>query len=229
MVKKILSLLGIGVYRLSTYKRNKEGWIREKNFNTVLDVGANLGQFAIEMRSILPNARIISFEPIPECFENLLLLSKKDKKMDCYQFAVGERDEKLYLNINDSKATSSFFKSSEYLKDNFPFTKTSKVLEVDVKKLDSINLNLTPPVLLKIDVQGYEKAVLCGALNLLKQVDTILVEVSYIELYKNQPLFDDIYHILIENNFIYAGNYDQIYSPKSGRILQGDGIFFKKN
>lgn len=229
MIKKILNLLGIGVYRMSIHKRNKEGWIKEKGFNTVIDVGANVGQFAREIRSILPNARIISFEPIPECFEKILILSKKDQKMECYRYAIGEKDEKLSLNINESDATSSFFKSSEYLKSNFPFTKTNKVSEVDVKKLDSIGLDLIPPVLFKIDVQGYEKHVLLGALNSLRHVDTILVEVSYVELYQNQPLFDDIYKILIENDFVYAGNHDQIYSPKNGRILQGDSIFFKKN
>ena len=39
---------------------------------TVLDVGANTGQFALEIHKILPQAMIYSFEPLKDCYEQLM-------------------------------------------------------------------------------------------------------------------------------------------------------------
>ena len=35
-------------------------------YNTIVDVGANKGQFALASREWAPNSRIISFEPLPQ-------------------------------------------------------------------------------------------------------------------------------------------------------------------
>jgi FkbM family methyltransferase len=229
LIKKVLALTGVGVYRLSIQKRNREAWMIEKNYRTVIDIGANVGQFATEIRAILPNTKIISFEPLPDCFSKLKEIAANDKNMFCFNFAIGENNEVLSLNINQSSATSSLLRSSNYLKNNFPESDTVDTIQVPVKTLDSLNLELNEPTLLKIDVQGYEKSVLKGALKSLPFIDTVLVELSFFELYEGQPLFDEVYAILKENNFVYVGNYDQIHSPINGLVLQSDSIFFRKN
>jgi hypothetical protein len=91
------------------------------------------------------------------------------------------------------------------------------------------SITLEKPVLLKIDVQGYEAHLLNGAKNFIKSVDCILIELSLEELYKGQPLFNDIYTMLNNEGFTYAGNFDQQISKKNGRILQVDAIFIRKN
>ena len=48
------------------------------------------------------------------------------------------------------------------------------------------------------------------------------------ELYKGQKLFDDIYRILVDFGFVYRGNYEQLFNPHDGRVLQVDGIFVRK-
>jgi len=151
-----------------------------------------------------------------------------DTNFYCYKYAIGRSDSIATMNVNESTATSSLFNSSSYLKENFSVASTLNTIEVPVKKLDSLDLLLEGPVLLKIDVQGYEQEVLLGAVNTLKNIDTILVELSFAELYEKQPLFEDIYALLKSNGFVYAGNYDQINSPINGLVLQADGIFFKQ-
>lgn len=80
-------------------------------------------------------------------------------------------------------------------------------------------------ILLKIDVQGYEYEVLRGAEVTLANVDTIIVETSYRQLYLHQPLFDDIYLFLRERGFVFSGILEQILNPVNGEVLQSDSIF----
>jgi hypothetical protein len=82
---------------------------------------------------------------------------------------------------------------------------------------------------LKIDVQGYELNVLRGAEKTLIDVDIILIETSFYELYKNQPLFKDIYDFLSNRGFDYYGSFEQLYDLRDGRILQADSIFISNS
>ena len=88
-------------------------------------------------------------------------------------------------------------------------------------------MHLLPPILLKIDVQGYEDQVILGATRIMQQVDSIMIEMSFQPLYQGQPLFDEIYQLLISKGFTFAGNMDGLFSPLDGSILQSDGIFIR--
>lgn len=78
---------------------------------------------------------------------------------------------------------------------------------------------------MKIDVQGYEKNDIMGATKLFNRIGTILIEVSYVELYKNQHLFDDIYKLLYMNDFRYMGNFEQAISKINGIPIYSNAIF----
>jgi len=79
--------------------------------------------------------------------------------------------------------------------------------------------------LLKIDVQGLEKQVLDGGKETIKKVKVIIIETSYISLYKDQPLFDDVHDQLAKVGFRFHGNLGQLLHPTDGSILQGDSVF----
>jgi hypothetical protein len=98
---------------------------------------------------------------------------------------------------------------------------------VDVDQLDSIHANVykSGNLLIKIDVQGFEKSVLSGAKNLISDATLIIVETSFRVLYEGQALFAEIYQMLVEAGFVYIGSQDQLYSPLDGSILQQDAIF----
>jgi hypothetical protein len=86
-------------------------------------------------------------------------------------------------------------------------------------------LDLQSRVLLKIDVQGYDFEVLKGAQELLAQVDYVIVEIGVQLLYEQQASFEEIYDYLRGLDFIYAGDFDQLVSPKDGKVLQIDALF----
>jgi hypothetical protein len=99
-------------------------------------------------------------------------------------------------------------------------------MAVAVRRLDEIlgPEDLVAPVLLKIDVQGSELSVLEGAGSLLTLVHAVLVEASFVELYRGQALADDVWAFLHERGFSCLGIWALTYG-ESGECLQGDFLF----
>ena len=101
--------------------------------------------------------------------------------------------------------------------------------ERQITTLGLNNENLEANILLKIDVQGYEKSVLEGAEELLKNTKVILTEVSFNELYKDQALFNEIIDFLKERGYYLAGIENISQSLKDGTFLQADVFFVRSS
>ena len=205
-------------------------WLKEMNINTVLDIGANEGQFALMIRKLLPQVTICSFEPIPDCYTKLLANFSKDRDFKAFNVAVGDKEETIEMNINDFSPSSSLLEIDDLHVENFKHTANTKKQLIQVKTLDGLRtqIDLAKPYLVKIDTQGYEDKVIRGGQEVLAGADVIFVELSYRSLYKEQTLFDDIYNNLVRLGFQYHGNFEELLSPINGSVLQSDGIFIKR-
>ena len=205
-------------------------WLKEMGITTVLDIGANEGQFALMIRKLLPNTAICSFEPIPVCYNKLLEIFSNDKAFKAFNVAIGDKEEMIEMNINDFSPSSSLLEIDDLHVENFKHTSNSKKQLIPVKTLDSFSaqLNLLKPYMVKIDTQGYEDKVIRGGQHILAGADVVFVELSYKSLYKEQTLFDDIYKALLRLDFEYHGNFEELLSPINGAVLQSDGIFVKR-
>jgi FkbM family methyltransferase len=245
MISKVLSKL----YRLSLaietpilFRVKKRGgistlytqldkkWLHALNIDTILDIGANLGQFTNTALHLLPNAIIYSFEPIPDCFDKLSDSVKNNSNVKTYNIGIGAESGTISFQYNKFSAASSFLESTDKLKDSFPYAGETNSINVSISRLDDIakDLKIGDSLLTKIDVQGYEDKVLAGGEITIKRSKIIIIETSFEKLYEQQPLFDDIYHSLIGWGFSYAGNIDQLEDPNDGRPLQCDAIFIKR-
>ncbi len=91
-VRKIIQKTGFDFHRHYP-QANKMSWFKDENIKTVLDIGANVGQFAKEIREELPNAFIYSFEPLKECFDKLKTMESNDNKFKAFNFAIGDKKE----------------------------------------------------------------------------------------------------------------------------------------
>ncbi len=80
------------------------------------------------------------------------------------------------------------------------------------------------PVLFKIDVQGGELAVLNGALPLFDRLDAIYCELSFVELYQNQPKASNVIAFLSHNGFTLRGVFNISFTKRFGPT-QGDFLF----
>ena len=147
--------------------------------------------------------------------------------MKCFCVALGDKEEMATMNRNEFSPSSSLLKMGDKHREAFPYTERVTNERIKVRKLDRMasELTLKPPVLAKLDVQGFELKVLKGGKRTLSSIDILIVETSFVELYENQPLFDDIYQYLQKNHFRYVGSFGQIPNPVDGAILQSDSIF----
>lgn len=207
-------------------------WFNQLDIHTILDIGANEGQFAGFMNKKIPQADIYSFEPIEKCYNKLKDTFASNDKIKPFNFGIGDANAEVDFYLNDFTPSSSMLKTTSNSETNFPFTKKQSASKVQIKKLDDVveSLNIELNVLVKIDVQGVEDKVIEGGKRFLKEnVSIVFIETSIKKLYENEPSFDQIYKSLINLGFEYMGNLDQLYSPINGEILQVDAIFMKPN
>jgi len=226
-IKKSFHLLGINVQK---YTRPNYGWIYERNIAVVLDIGANTGQYALEISKILPQSTIYSFEPIKKCYDELVINTRK-LNLKPFNFALGEREYETEINVSSHSPSSSLLRMTDLHKNLYSHSKDYTLEKISVKRLDSIapELNISDKnYLVKIDVQGFEDKVILGGNETIKGAQIIQVEMTYQELYKGQPLFDNIYKLLYEMGFEFSGNISQVFNPDNGGLVYSDSIFLRK-
>ncbi len=196
---------------------------------TVVDVGANVGQFALIARRCLPQARILSFEPVPDAADRFARALAGQPDVKLFRTAVGVTRTTLPIHIT-ARADSSSLLTPALQSEVYPGTHEVGVLQVDVAPLDQVIHadDISGPALLKIDVQGYEQQVLEGCETLLQRFCWILAELSFVELYAGQTLAPEVIGWLDCRGFCLDGVYASDMSYKKGRMIQGDFLFRRK-
>lgn len=214
----------------TTYLALNKPWLWSLGIGTVLDIGANSGQFAATIHAMLPKAQLYSFEPLPDCFAQLQTNMKGVSNFTAFNIALGDQVGTLQFERNAFSPSSSFLRMTKVHKTTFPFTRNSHTVDVKIDCLDNIaaTLDICGELMVKIDVQGYEDRVIRGGQKTIERARLIIAETSFETLYDGQPLFDDIYRTLVDRGFVYAGMLDQLNSPRDGRALQADGIFIRR-
>ena len=194
------------------------------SFATVIDVGANKGQFAVYARSRWPKARLICFEPLPEPRAKLVRVTRG--KAEIHDGALGAAPGEGRMHLATRTDSSSLLALGARQKAIYGMEE-SGALHVPIKRLDAcLATPLPQPVLLKIDVQGFELEVLKGATGLLPQIDAAYVEVSYVELYEGQALHEEIERFLIDAGFSLDGRFNT--HVHQGEPVQADLLFRRR-
>ncbi len=203
-------------------------FIAHRNIKTVIDIGANTGQFATLFHRLLPGARIVSLEPLPDCFAELEKNLATIPNARAYPLAVGSKSGKATIHRSAFTPCTSFLQKTTQLDAEFGAGGDVRDIEVDVVTLDEFTgqLDLEDELMIKMDVQGFELEVLKGGLETFKRAALVSTEVCfYPKLYQGQPLFDDIYRALREQGFSYMGNPEQLAGQHDKRIAEADAIF----
>ena len=198
---------------------------------TILDVGANKGQFSAAARSLFPEAVIHSFEPLPRAAEQLRRVSSGDARWFVHEVAVTARNETATLRVNAHSQSSSLLDvGARHLK-AFPTATTVDEIAVSTATLDSLlaSKDLARPVLLKIDTQGTEDQVILGAERTLARVDFVLVELSFVRLYEGDSTWSHVADLLARHDFRLDRPVGLLRDPASREILQFDGLFVRSS
>jgi FkbM family methyltransferase len=197
---------------------------------TVIDVGANVGQFAVAAAKQFPGTRIFSFEPVPATVNELRNTLAGVKDVTIYPLALGESEGEIAFNVNAvSHASSALHVAPAHLEAS-PAAQEIGQISVKVSTLDSVfaDIPLMAPVLLKLDVQGYEASVLRGAVNSLERIDYAILETSFKPMYEGEVLFFDMIAIMKSYGFDFLRPVGWFSNPKTGEILQMDMLFARR-
>ncbi|ABA58003.1 Methyltransferase FkbM [Nitrosococcus oceani ATCC 19707] len=193
---------------------------------TVVDIGANRGQFALAARHCFPGARIVSFEPLPGPAEKFRRVLAGDSRLVLHQVAIGPARGEETIHISAADDSSSLLPITGMQRSLFPGTGEVGTAVVQVAPLSEFlpAEEIEPPALLKLDVQGYELEALKGCEALLSRFSTVYAECSFAELYEGQALTDEVIAWLRDRGFRLSGVYHMSYDGK-GRAIQADFLF----
>ena len=201
--------------------------------NTIFDIGANEGQFGVNLRDFGYKGKIVSFEPLTEAREKLLKTSKNDIHWEVApQAAIGEGNGEIEIHIAGNSESSSLL---EMLETHISAAPNSKYIGneiVPLRKLDTLApdfLDKDSVVFLKIDTQGYEEQVMNGAHELMKNIVGLQLEISLVPLYEGHGLLDEMMQNLKEKGFELWGVSSVFSNPDTAQLLQIDATFFRKS
>lgn len=193
---------------------------------TVIDVGANVGQFALAAHRSFPEAAIFSFEPAPDARKLLIRNLQGIPFATVFPFALGSAEGKIEFHVSKYSHVSSVLDiaPSNY-NPNYRGNALSTIT-VDVTTLDRIVelMDLSEPILLKLDVQGFEAEVLKGATRVLKRVEWVVIESSFEELYVGQPLHSAINALLTSLGYEFVAPVG-FQRGRAGKIIEMDSLY----
>tara|TARA_Y100001958_G_C21144615_1_gene482347 strand:+ start:20 stop:790 length:771 start_codon:yes stop_codon:yes gene_type:complete len=213
------------------YKLFEKKWLLQSNINTIIDIGANIGEFTIIFSGLFPGAEIYAFEPLPACYNQLKANTKGIPTISTFNIGLGSKKSKQNIHKSSWHPASSFREMSTIHKKNYPHSSEYEEIEVTIDTLDNIlqSESLNKNILIKMDVQGFEDEVIKGGVTIFKHAKVIIVEVSFIELYKEEPLFHGIYLLLTSMGFEYKGSLKQSTDKSDDSFLQADCIFINNS
>lgn len=201
--------------------------IRDFRIQTVIDVGANEGQYGCDLRKVGYRSTIISFEPVAAVYEKLIEAAAADPAWSALKLGLADAAGDATINVGGSTAISSLFAMNERLRQALPSSAVVATETIEVARLDEIRevQSARGPIMLKVDVQGAELLVLAGASGILEHVVLIELELSMRELYRGQPLFTAVVDALSQAGFDLMALEPGFRDTVTGEYLQFDGFF----
>lgn len=225
---KLLRLLANGGYRQALTKGvaaavEHEEALAAANIDTIVDIGANKGQFALVANRHWPDATLIAFEPIPAAATKFRAVFDGASNVMLHEFAIGDTAGTAELHLSGRQDSSSLLPIGELQETVFPGTAEVGTIEIPVRRLRDLveDTAVAGEALLKLDVQGFELQALQGCAELLPRFRHVYVECSYIELYEGQALAADVAAYLGEQGFEQTGQFNLV-TTADGTDVQAD-------
>lgn len=206
-------------------------FLRGRDIPLVIDVGANIGQFACNLFRAGYNGRVLSFEPFLDARNELVNMSSSNPRwMVGPPVALGCQSATGLLHIAGNSISSSLLPMEPLQVNAAPHSAELGTVPVDVRRLDDVLTSLgvaEETFFLKLDTQGTEKAILEGSSALFQRIAGIKIELSFVPLYVGQPLFDEVHGFIIARGFEIWDVTPGFRDTRTGRLLQSDFLFLR--
>lgn len=212
------------------YHRRRNRLLKERKVSAVLDIGANTGQYAAQLREEGFRGKIISFEPMPKAFQLLSQRAKKDPNWVVLNYALGDFSGNSTFNEASFDQASSILGFTQEGGELSGQRSETKKYNIRVCRLDEVWESLgvsCETTWVKLDVQGYTAEVLAGMGKLTGQFAGMEVELETLPLYTGQKLLPEVVFNLHQFGFRLAGWEDVFWDEKTDRLLSLNGLFVR--
>jgi len=195
----------------------------------IFDIGANQGQTSRRYRALFQSAQIHAFEPFAEAYDVLARQFRGDSHAICVQQALGAAPERRQLHVYEASVINSLMPFVREAGGFVPMdTSLKKTLDVNVTTLDDYcAVNAIENIdILKMDTQGAELDILCGAKRMLSEgrISIIFSEHIFVPVYDGQAEFHEVLLELARAGFALFDFYSFVYAP-SGQVKWGDALY----
>ena len=233
-VRRAVNRFGIDLHRYRPERSESarlSAMLTHHHVRTVLDVGANEGQFARSLRTAKFAGRIVSFEPLSNAHARLLSASAGNGLWTVApRSAIGDTDGEAEIHIAGNSVSSSLLDMHNRHLTAAADSGYTGAEKVRLARLDTIRAEIpaiASPLFLKIDTQGYEDKVLDGAPDVLRDSVGLQLEMSFVTLYQGQQLFDALLDRVRSAGFSIWAIWPGVCDQTTGRMLQVDVVLFR--
>jgi FkbM family methyltransferase len=209
----------------------------ENNQLIIVDIGAS-GGIDTRWKNLTSSFKCILFEPDPR--EYSILKENSGSNLIVLNSALSDSSKKVEFHLCKKQEVSSIFPPNFDFLNKFPDPERFRVQKNIILNADTLNnqlekIGINEVDFIKIDTQGYELPILQGSFDYLDSAIGMEIEVEFVELYKGQPLFDEV------NGFVKSKGFSLVdlkryywkrkgtrnTTNKKGQLIFGDALYFK--
>jgi FkbM family methyltransferase len=189
--------------------------IERCRIDLVLDVGANVGQFAQGIRRFY-SGEIHSFEPVSSAYERLATTAAHDPAWKVHKIALGNADSTRTIHVAGHTVFSSLLRTNDFGARRFG--EEARAIQdevVVVRRLEGLLDEIIPDfskrrVFLKLDTQGSDLDVFGGLHEKQRSVLALQSEVSLVSIYEGTPHWTECVRTYEDAGFRVAGMFPVI-------------------
>ncbi|HEV2174575.1 MAG TPA: FkbM family methyltransferase [Nitrospira sp.] len=197
---KRLGIIHLGRRRV----RDIVDFLADRKIDTVIDVGANIGQFGQGLRAEGYRGKIVSFEPVASVYQELAKKAASDGYWDAHRCGLGAATGAAQINVSELTVFSSILDMSSTASLHDSRTAVTRTEEIEIRTLDDVTADLTGNIFLKIDAQGYERHVIEGGRQTIGRVLGIQLELPVIRVYEGEWQFHEALKFMSDLGFVPA-------------------------
>jgi FkbM family methyltransferase len=231
LLRRLLRRMGLDVQRyhpLSFPNLRRQRLLAHHRVDLVLDVGANVGQYARKLREHGYAGAIVSFEPASAAFAQLQLHAARDPHWTCRREALSCRTGTAELNLAGDSVSSSLLTPTPTLLACVRGAEPIGHETVRCVRLDDLARELDlgkRKTLLKLDVQGSELDALRGAEGALAVLELVEAEQSLVPLYERAPEYWELLGFLERHGFELVSIEPNTLDPRTGHVIEINALF----
>jgi FkbM family methyltransferase len=220
---------------LRIYHGNDLGWalatLRDLGFrpNAIVDVGAFVGEWSAAAHTVFPDAAVAMLEARPSqraVLERASAALRTDTEVANAHLGAAPRDAVPFHVTEGGSGSSVMGELSDVPRETIVLPLVT--LDATIAAL-RIAPKIRAPILLKLDVQGYEREVLLGGSATLAMAEVVVMELSTQRLNEGAPLAHEMVAFLAERGFQLFDVTGFWREKVTDVLLQADVVFVRSS